>query len=284
MGINKIIKKDTEKYDTSKASQTGTQNRSKVPFAVAEAYKSIRTNIMFLLPEKKGNVITVSGSEISEGKSTTAINVAIAFSQLGDKVLLIDADMRRSSIHKKLKLDNDTGLSNVLAGFCEFKDAVKSVSPTLDVLTAGQLAPNPSELLGSERFEKLIEQIRKNYSMVIIDTPPINVVSDALVIAPKTDGIILVVREKFTLSDALQSSIEAINFANVKLLGAIMNGVAQKSKGYSYRKYRYMNKYYKYGSKSGYGYGYGGYGYGGYGYSSPRPAGNPNDIKQDGNK
>lgn len=221
-----------------KVQEHGDIKNSKVPFAVAEAYKSIRTNLMFLLNKKMGNVVTVSGSDISEGKSTTAVNMAIAFSQLGDKILLIDGDLRRSSIHKKTKLDNEKGLSDILGGFAEFEDVVKTVNPNLDVLTSGHQAPNPSELLGSARYEALINELKEKYVYIIIDTPPVNVVSDALIVAPKSDGVVLVVRDKFTMSDSLKKAIEAFEFANVKVLGAVMNAAGAKSKKSYYKKYR----------------------------------------------
>lgn len=224
--------------ETKKIQDYGEIKASKVPFAVAEAYKSIRTNLMFLLNKKIGNVVTVSGSDISEGKSTTAVNMAIAFSQLGDKILLIDGDLRRSSIHKKTKLDNEKGLSDILGGFVEFSDAVKTVNPNLDVLTSGHQAPNPSELLGSARYEALINELKEEYAYIIIDTPPVNVVSDALIVAPKSDGVMLVVRDKFTMSDALKKAIEAFEFANVKVLGAVMNAAGAKGKKNYYRRYR----------------------------------------------
>ena len=224
--------------ETKKIQDYGEIKASKVPFAVAEAYKSIRTNLMFLLNKKIGNVVTVSGSDISEGKSTTAVNMAIAFSQLGDKILLIDGDLRRSSIHKKTKLDNEKGLSDILGGFVEFSDAVKTVNPNLDVLTSGHQAPNPSELLGSARYEALINELKGKYAYIIIDTPPVNVVSDALIVAPKSDGVVLVVRDKFTMSDALKKAIEAFEFANVKVLGAVMNAAGAKGKNKYYSKYR----------------------------------------------
>lgn len=223
----------------------GEAKENKVPFAVAEAYKSIRTNLMFLLTKKVGNVITVSGSDISEGKSTTAVNLAVAFSQLGDKVLLVDADLRRSSVHKKTKLENTVGLSDILGGFAEFSDAVKSVNPCLDVLTSGHSAPNPSELLGSARYESLIRELGEKYNYIIVDTPPVNVVSDALIVAPKSDGVVLVVRDKFTMSDALKKAIEAFEFANIKVLGAIMNAAGSRNRKY-YKKYKKCRSSYNY--------------------------------------
>lgn len=231
--------------ETKKVEGYGEVKASKVPFAVAEAYKSIRTNLMFLLNKKLGNVVTVSGSDISEGKSTTAVNMAIAFSQLGDKVLIIDADLRRSSIHKKMKVENEKGLSDILGGFAEFNEVIKSVNPNLDVLTSGHQAPNPSELLGSAKYEALINELKEKYAYIIVDTPPVNVVSDALIVAPKSDGVVMVVRDKFTLNDALEKAIEAFEFANVRVLGAVMNAVGAKSKK-KYYKYKKYSKTYSY--------------------------------------
>lgn len=229
-----------------------------VPFAVVEAYKAIRTNLTFLLASKETKVFGITSPEAGEGKSTTSINMAIAFSQLGDKVLLIDADMRKSSIHKKLKIENNIGLSNILAGFNDYKETINSISETFDVITAGQVPPNPSELLGSANFKALVEAVGKEYSYVIIDTPPVDVVTDALVIAPQTAGLVLVVKDQTTPTDAIERAIESAKFANINLLGAIMNASNPSGRGYGYRKYGYRKYgYRKYGYRK-YGYGYGG--------------------------
>lgn len=229
-----------------------------VPFAVVEAYKAIRTNLTFLLATSETKVFGITSPEAGEGKSTTSVNMAIAFSQLGDKVLLIDADMRKSSIHKKLKIENNAGLSNVLAGFNNYSEVITHINDTFDVITAGQVPPNPSELLGSARFKELVETVGREYSYVIIDTPPMDVVTDALVIAPHTAGLVLVVKDHVTPTDAINRAIEAAKFANINILGAVMNAANPKSgRGYGYRKYGYRKYgYRKYGySKYGYGYG-----------------------------
>lgn len=254
-------KKELEKEQAISAAEQIAVNTKKARFAVVEAYKTIRTNLLFLLAQNNGKVIALSSAGANEGKSTTSVNIAITFSQLGGKVLLIDADLRRSSIHKKLKLDNKNGLSNVLVGFSELADAVEHVSESLDVLTAGPLPPNPSELLGSKNFANFIDKCRTEYDYVVIDTPPINVVADALIIAPVTDGLVLVVRDGVTPYDALRHVVDAAEFANINILGTVMNGVNTKgNRRYSYRKYSYGYRSYGYRS---YGYGYGGY-YGGY--------------------
>lgn len=242
-----------KKKNENKNAVLGINENRHVPFAVVEAYKTIRTNLTFLLSGKKTKVFGITSAEAGEGKSTTAINMAIAFSQLGDKVLLIDADMRRSSVHKKMKIENISGLSDVLAGFDKFDNTVKHISDTLDILTAGQVPPNPSELLGSVAFKELIDNVGEKYGYVIIDTPPVEVVSDALVIAPQTAGLVLVVKDGVTPTDAIKRTVEAAKFAEINILGAVMNGANSKSgRRYGYRKYG------KYGyRKYGYGYGYG---------------------------
>lgn len=269
MPIKNIVKKmksnnNYRDYAVSEGNYENSNNVAdkKVPFAVVESYKTMRTNLMFLLAQENGKVISFTSSNASEGKSTTSVNIAIAFSQLNGKVLVIDADLRRSSIHKKLRIENDSGLSSVLAGFEKFEDVKKSANPNLDVLTAGPIPPNPSELLGSAAFKKLIEELREKYDYIIIDTPPLNIVTDALLIGPHTDGMVLVVRDAYTPRESIRAAINAAKFANIKILGAMLNGANPKnSRRYSYRRYAY--KYgYKY-SSSGYGR-YGGYGYGNY--------------------
>lgn len=223
------------------------------PFAVVEAYKTIRSNLMFLLEKTdKGNVVAITSSNAAEGKSTTAVNLAVAFSQLEDKILVIDADMRRSSVHKKLKLPNEKGLSNVLAGLDKFEDAVQKISDNFHVLTSGQTPPNPSEMLSSKRFGEFIKSARENYDYVLIDTPPLNIVSDAIMLAPHTDGFAFVLRDGFTPNFAIKRAFAMLEITESKVLGAIMNGAYPKSGSkYIYRKYsyrsRYYNRYYKYG-------------------------------------
>ncbi len=210
-----------------------------VPFAVVEAYKNIRTNLMFTLLQSDNKIITVSSTMQSEGKSSISYNCAVAFSQLGHKVLLIDADLRRPSIHKKMKLNNTKGLSSALVGFCTSDEAIQPKNSCLDIMTAGPIPPNPSELLGSDAMSKMLEKLQETYEYIIIDTPPIGVVSDALVLAPKTCGIVMVVREGYCTHDQLKKSLANIEFANVRLLGFVVNGTGIASGGYSKYGYKY---------------------------------------------
>ena len=249
----------SKKYSKdSSSSESDEKTIKSAPFAVVEAYKSIRSNLMFLLEKSEhGNIISVTSSNAGEGKSTTAVNLAVAFSQLEDRILVVDADMRRSSVHKKLHLDNNVGLSNVLAGLADFDSAVKKISDNFHVLTSGQTPPNPSEMLGSKKFSSLIEHLRRTYDYVIIDTPPLNIVSDSLIISPLTDGIVFIIRDGLTPNFTIKRALSTIEFANTKVLGAVMNGAHPKSNGkYIYRKYsyrsKYYNQYYKYGYDKNY--------------------------------
>ncbi len=213
------------------------------PFAVVEAYNTIRTNIIFLLSQHKDKIVCISSPEEGEGKSTTVVNTAIAFSQLGKKTLIIDADLRKPTIHKKLKVDNAKGFSNILVGFCNFDEAVKEINPMLDVLTSGPTPPNPSELLGSVQADTLLAELSKKYDYIFIDTPPINIVSDILVMAPKTDGIILVIKDYETTHDEFKHALASTEFASIKLLGVVLNRVNPQNND---KKYKYKYKYHRY--------------------------------------
>ncbi len=203
-----------------------------VPFVVVEAYKAIRTNLMFLLSNSKSRTIAISSSLPGEGKSSCSVNLAIAFSQLGNKILLIDADLRKPSVYRKLRLQNTKGLSSVLVGFCDFSEAVAEINPNFDVLVSGPTPPNPSELLGSDQMNELLEKARTQYDYIIIDTPPINVVSDAVVVANKTEGVVMVVQDRKTTHEQFKKAVSSLGFADVKLLGVILNSSSDKSAKY----------------------------------------------------
>lgn len=228
-----------------------------VPFNVVESYKTIRTNILFTVAESDKKVIAVSSANPGEGKSTSAANLAIALAQTGSAVLLIDADMRKPVQHRTFKIKNDEGLSTLIIKKSSMAKSVKSnVINNLDLLPSGPLPPNPSELLASNSFKELLGLFSKNYDYVIIDTPPVNVVSDAMVMKDSISGILLVIRYAMTTYEELSSCMKQIGLAQVNMLGFVMNDV-HHNHGAAYYNYKY--KYKKYG--------YGGYGYG-YGYTS----------------
>lgn len=226
---------DSKKYYIKSAGQSGRT----APFAVVEAYKSVRTNLMFLLSQSRSRAFEVSSSHPGEGKTTCAINLAIAFSQLGSKVLLIDGDLRRPTVYRKLRLENSKGLSSVLVGFASFAESVISVNDNFDVLTSGPITPNPSELLGSDNMSLLLKELKLTYDYIIIDTPPVNVVSDAVVLAAKTEGIVMVVQDRQTTHDDFGKAVDALKFADANLLGVILNGSAEAGEKYSSKSKKY---------------------------------------------
>lgn len=211
-------------------------------FTAIEQYKLIRANLDFVIPEtEKCPVIGVTSSMPCEGKSTTAINLSYVLAEKGHKVLLIDADMRISSIGEKLDIEVVPGLSDLLrttgAPLPEFKPYL------LDnwyVLPMGDIPPNPSELLGSSRMEKLLNQLRDMFDYIIIDLPPVNIVSDAVSISKFLSGMIVVVREERTQKRELERCVRQLRLSNVNILGFILLGAVSGSRTYGSK-----NKYYQ---------------------------------------
>ena len=223
-----------------------------VPFNVVESYKSIRTNVTFALSTVDKKIFAVSSANPGEGKSTTSANIAIALAQGGNKVLLIDADMRKAVQHKIFGLKNKKGLSSAISKMAQLEECIqKNVMDNLDIMTSGPVPPNPSELLASENMGTILEQLRQEYSMILIDTPPVNVVTDAMELAKNISGIIVVLRYGNTTIEDIEDTIKKIEFPKMNMLGFIMNDVKAKRSSY-YSKYKYKNKYYY---KKGYGYG-----------------------------
>ncbi len=215
-------------------------------FHIQEAYRTLQTNIRFSLPGNGCKVICLTSSMASEGKSTTCLNLAISMAETGNRVLLIDADMRRPSQSKLLIEKASPGLSNVLAGLCEVRLAIrKDIRPHLDVMFSGEIPPNPLELLGSKIMEKMLEELKPLYDYVIIDTPPATIVSDACMISSMTDGTLLLVRQNEAEKEGVSKAVKQLQMANAKLLGFVMNGVLDSnSKGYRRKnKYGYKYKY-----------------------------------------
>ena len=227
-----------------------------IPFNVVESYKSIRSNIMFTLGTTDKKIIAVSSPNPSEGKSTTAANIAIALAQTDNSVLLIDADLRKPVQHRIFRTRNTDGLSTLIIQKSTIETAVKKhVLNNLDLLTSGPIPPNPSELLSSERFKELFDELVSKYDYVVIDTPPVNVVSDALVIKDSISGILLVLKYAFTTHEDVAGCMKQIEMADIDMLGFVLNEVDNSRTAY-YSKYKYKYKYYG-GKGYGYGYGYG---------------------------
>ncbi|MEF9983435.1 MAG: CpsD/CapB family tyrosine-protein kinase [Oscillospiraceae bacterium] len=215
---------------------------SQTPFHIAEAYKTIRTNLLFSLATQKNNIVVFSSAMPGEGKSTTCSNLAIAMAQTEAKVLLIDADLRKPTQYKIFKRNNSRGLSTLLVGFDTFEKCLqKDISENLDLICSGPLPPNPSELLSSENMRILLKKLQLEYDYIFIDTPPINIVTDAMTLAGKSAGIVLISRSEQSTYDELSKAVTSIEFAGSDILGIIVTDL--KHSTFKYGNYKYKEKY-----------------------------------------
>ncbi|MBR3941752.1 MAG: CpsD/CapB family tyrosine-protein kinase [Clostridia bacterium] len=221
-------------------------------FETAEAYKTIRTSIMFSLPKLQGGkVIGVTSAIPGEGKSTTVINMGITFAQMGAKVIIIDCDMRKPKMHRYLQIELGEGMSNVICGFSELKNVIrKNVRPGLDCITAGEIPPNAAEVLSSEAFTSIIEELKVTYDYILVDTPPVTVVTDASVISKRCAAMVLVVKNDYTTYDMVDEMLKRLHKVQAKIIGFIMTNSNSKHNRYGSYVKRYKYKYgYKYGYK-----------------------------------
>jgi capsular exopolysaccharide synthesis family protein len=217
-------------------------------FAATEAYKLLRTNIVFSFPDEgAGRAIGVTSSVQSEGKSSTACNTAYALSEAGYRVVLLEADLRRPSVGAKLGIARTPGITNLLISRGEYKEALQqcALAPKLDILTSGDIPPNPSELLASPRMEELVEELRGKYDYIVVDLPPVTVVSDALAMSKLLDGMVVVVRADRSDRQMLAEAMRQLKMVGVRILGFAYRETEDSKKRYGYR-YKYSKKYYKY--------------------------------------
>ena len=213
---------------------------------VSEAMRELRTNIQYLDVDNPPRAFVVTSALPGEGKSTTAANLAITLSASGQRVVLIDGDLRRPMVAKVFGLPGEVGLTDVLAGRAAIKDVTQLVGPhrNLVVVAAGKLPPNPSELLGSKRMHDLVEDLAR-LAYVIIDAPPLIPVTDAAVLSHNTDGAILVTTVGKTTIDALQKAQSNLDRAGGRALGVVLNRVPRKGAGSAYYGYQYTGDYYR---------------------------------------
>ncbi|RAK19843.1 capsular exopolysaccharide synthesis family protein [Anoxybacillus vitaminiphilus] len=202
---------------------------------ISEQYRTIRTNIQFSFVDKTMRSLMVTSAGPSEGKSTTVANLAVTFAQQGKKVLLIDADMRKPTMHYTFHLNNIIGLTNVLTQSAALLSAYQATEvDNLFVLTSGPIPPNPAELLASKAMETFLEEVYKRFDLVIFDTPPVLAVTDAQILANKCDGTVLVVSSGKTEIEAAVKAKELLLSANAKLLGVVLNKKKQQQGQYYY--------------------------------------------------
>ena len=230
---------------------------------IAESFRSIRTNIQYIASEKKEKIICVTSSVGGEGKTFIAMNLASIFSATGNKTILIGADMRKPKIFNDFNLPNDKGLSTFLSNQSTKSEVIqKTENKNLDIILSGPIPPNPSELLGTKRMKELLIELQKKYKYVIIDTPPIGLVTDGLILMKNSDINLYVIRQNFTTKDMLQNFNDTITRSNEININLIINDISNNKFSYGYG--------YGYGETYGYGYGY---------YSN-----NSNEIKKWWNK
>ncbi len=218
-------------------------------FFVKEAYKALRTNLIFSLTETGGKVILVTSAGASEGKSTSCLNLAITFADMGAKVCVLDCDLRKPSIARLCEEKGTPGLSNVLVNLKQLPEVIrKSKYNNLDVIYSGEIPPNPAELLASNKMENVLKELAEQYDYVFVDTPPVNVATDASVIAVKANGVLLVVRQGQTANDELAEAVQQLELVKARIIGMLFNDtkITASKKGRYMRKDYYYRNYYSY--------------------------------------
>ena len=227
------------------------------PFAIREAYNAIRTKLLFTGKGEKCPVFAVTSAMMHDGKTTNAVNLSISIASTMKKVLLIDGDMRKPTVHRYFNLENKNGLSEILAGLTNEVMIRKTDVENLHVLPSGQIPPNPAELLGSVQMDNLLEYVKEYFDYVIIDTPPVNVVTDAAILAEKITGYVFVVQSGKNHFYELSYALETLQQMNGHVVGLVLNDTTGRSSGQygrygSYRATRYGKDYYRKGYGRGY--------------------------------
>ena len=223
----------------------------KLPKSItAESYRSLRTNIQYSSIDKQVKTLVVTSSNAGEGKSTVAGNLAYTFFQSGKRVLIIDCDLRKPSLHRKFNVSNEVGLTDVLVGTSELNKVMKKIDDNLYLLTTGTLPPNPAEIIGSNTMENFLDECKINFDYIILDTPPILPVTDSKLLAIKADATVLVVRSEISKLKHVSQAFKELVKVNANVIGTILNDVevhserlyynnstkSKKSKIYSLRK------------------------------------------------
>lgn len=201
---------------------------------VSEAYRTLRTNIQYSSFDKQIKTIVVTSAEAAEGKSTVSGNLALSFAQNEKKVILIDCDLRKPSVHKNFRLSNLSGLSEVLIGKEKLEEVIQSRNENLDVLTSGKIPPNPSEMLSSSAMTNLIEELKEKYDLIILDSAPVQAVTDAQILSTKVDGTILVIRAQRTSRESVIEAKNLLAKVDANILGTVLHAVENTRGKYYY--------------------------------------------------
>lgn len=208
---------------------------------ITESYRTIRTNLQFASIDTETKIILVTSSGPGEGKTSTTCNLAVVSAQSGKRVLVIDADLRKPQVHLRFRVSNLTGLSTLLTRERKMEECIISSTPeNLVLMPSGPIPPNPSEMLSSKGFRELLNRCAEEYDLVIVDTPPILAVSDALIVSQSVDGAILVVDAQGTNRKAALQAKLALDQVKARLLGVVLNRV-KKNRGEGYYNYTYSS-------------------------------------------
>lgn len=200
----------------------------------AESYKTLRTNIQYSSIDDKYKMIVVTSAEPGEGKSTTSGNLALVLAQDGKKVLLIDCDMRKPSIHRSFNISNAVGLSDFIVNKITIEEVVFKFNDNLTIIPAGNIPPNPSEILDSAAMRKFLQEMRDVFDYIVIDTPPLQAVTDAQILSAKADGTLLVVKAEKTKRDSVRNAVNLIQKVNGTIIGTVLNSVDKRATKYYY--------------------------------------------------
>jgi capsular exopolysaccharide synthesis family protein len=211
--------------------------------AVLESYRTLRTNLLYALVDTPPKVILLTSPGPKDGKSTTCANLGVVLAQADKRTLVVDCDFRKPIMHKLFGLRNVSGIVNVLVGERRLQEVWQEPLAGLKVITTGSLPPNPSELLSSQRFAELLDSVRQDFDYVLIDTPPVAVVSDPTIIASQGDGVLLVIDAQNTRKGAVRQAMRSLEAVGANVLGTVMNNVKASKQGYySYYRYGYGYK------------------------------------------
>lgn len=226
--MSRRVKRMADKYILSDES----------PFIVREAYKTLRTNIIFALPDSGGKAIGFTSSHRSERKSSNCINVALSFAEIGKKCVIVDCDMRLPTVAKRLEVKAFPGVSNILIGESKISEAVSHYAENVDVIPAGRIPKDPTGLLSSQIMTEFMSALKANYDYVFVDLPPVNTVTDAAIISKNIDGYLLVTRNEDSQYKELADAIKLLRMSSANIIGTVYNDAPISTK-------KYYSKYYK---------------------------------------
>lgn len=250
LGIIPSIKLDPHIEEGQDVPHRDTYLISHPKSSVAECCRTVRTNILFMSPEKPTRRILVTSAGPQEGKSTVVINLGTTMAQSGSKVLLIDTDMRRPRLHKAFGIERGTGLTTAILGEAEIGDVIQQTEvPGLNVAPCGPIPPNPTELFHTERFTQIVAELEQKYERIIFDSPPAAMVADPLILSRMMDGVIMVIKGGHTSRDLVKHALRQLQDVNARILGTVINDLDLEQREYGYYYYRQYGYYY--GEKEG---------------------------------